>query len=57
MKGRGFFRIGRSCIDNIISLNELIQGRIKESKLTYTFFPDVKKAYNTVWRDGLRYKM
>ena len=56
-EGQGGFRIGRSCIDNIFSLNELIQGRIKEGKLTYAFFLDVKKAYDTVWRDGLWYKM
>ena len=56
-EGQGGFRVGRSCIDNIFSLNELIQGRIKEGKSTYAFFLDVKKAYDTVWRDGLWYKM
>ena len=49
--------MGRSCTDNIFSLSELIQGRIKEGKSTYAFFLDVKKAYDTVWRDGLWYKM
>ena len=56
-EGQGGFRIGRSCIDNIFSLTELIQGRIKEGKFTYAFFLDVKKAYDSVWRDGLWYKM
>ena len=56
-EGQGGFRLGRSCIDNIFSLNELIQGRIREGKSTLAFFLDVKKAYDTVWRDGLRYKM
>ena len=56
-EGQGGFRLRRSCIDNIFSLNELIQGRIKEGKSTYAFFLDVKKAYDTVWRDGLWYKM
>ena len=56
-EGQGGFRRGRSCIDNIFSLNELIQGRIRENKATYTFFLDVKKAYDTVWRDGLWFKM
>ena len=56
-EGQGGFRLGRSCIDNIFSLNELIQGRISEGKSTYAFFLDVKKAYDTVWRDGLWYKM
>ena len=56
-EGQGGFRFKRSCIDNIFSLNELIQGRLKEGKSTYAFFLDVKKAYDTVWRDGLWYKM
>ena len=56
-EGQGGFRIGRSCIDNIFSLNELIQGRMKEGKSTYAFFLDIKKAYDTVWRDGLWYRM
>ena len=56
-EGQGGFRIGRSCIDNIFSLSELIQGRIREGKSTFSFFLDVKKAYDTVWRDGLWYKM
>ena len=46
-----------TCIDNIFSLNELIQGRIREGKSTFAFFLHVKKAYDTVWRDGLWYKM
>ena len=47
-EGQGGFRIGRSCIDNIFSLTELIQGHIKEGKFTYAFFLDVKKAYDTI---------
>ena len=39
------------------ALNELIQSHIKEGKSTYAFFLDVKKAYDTVWRDGLWHKM
>jgi len=30
-----------------------VQGRLKEGKVTYAFFLDVKIAYDTVWRDGL----
>ena len=46
------FRFGRSCVDNIFILNEVIQGRLQESKKTFCFFFDIKKAYDTVWRDG-----
>ena len=56
-EGQGGFRMGRSCINNIFSLSELIQGLIREVKSTFAFFLDVKKAYDTVWRDGLWYKM
>ena len=34
-----------------------MQGRIKEGKRTYTFFLDVQKAYDTVWRNGLWFKL
>ena len=56
-EGQGSFKLGRSCIDNISSLNQLIQGRMKEGKSTNAFFLHVKKAYDTVWRDGLWYIM
>ena len=35
----------RSCIDNIYTLNEIVQGRLKEGKQTYALFLDVQKAY------------
>ena len=56
-EGQGGFQLERSCIDNIFSLNELIQGHIKEGKSTYASFLEVQKAYDTTWRDGLWYKM
>ena len=37
-EGQGFFRLGRCCIDNIFSLNELIHGRTREGKSTFAFF-------------------
>ena len=51
------FRFGRSCVDNLFVLNEVIQGRLQEGKKTFSFFLDIKKAYDTVWRDGLWYRM
>ena len=51
------FRFDRSCVDNIFILNEVIQGRLQEGKKTFCFYLDIKKAYDTVWRDRLWYKM
>ena len=45
MKGR---LVNRSCVDHIFTLNELVQGRIREDKQTFAFFLDVQKAYDTV---------
>ena len=42
----------RGCIYNIYTLNGLVQGGLREGKRTYAFFLDVKKEYDTVWRDG-----
>ena len=46
-----------SCMDNAYTLNEAMQGRLKEDRETYAFLLDVEKAYNTVWRDGLWLKL
>ena len=56
-EGQAGFRFNRSCMDNIYTLNELIQGRIREDKQTYAFFLDIQKAYDTVWHNGLWYKL
>ena len=56
-EGQAGFRVGRSCMDNVYSLNEIVQGRLREDKETYAFFLDVQKAYDTVWRDGLWVKL
>ena len=51
------FRINRSCNDNVYTLNEIVQGRLREDKKTYAFFLDIQKAYDSVWLDGLWYKL
>ena len=51
------FRINRSCRDNVYTLNEIVQGRLRENKKTYAFFLDIQKAYDSVWHDGLWYKL
>ena len=49
----GTFRKNKSCIDNVYTLNEVVQGRLRED----AFFLDVQKAYDTVWTDGLWLKL
>ena len=44
-------------MDNVFTLNELVQGRLREKKHTYALFLDVQKAHDTVWRDGLWLKL
>ena len=56
-ESQAVFRFCRSCVDNLFVLNEVIQGRLQEGKKTFSFFLDIKKAYDTVWRDGLWYRM
>ena len=44
-------------MDNVFTLNELVQGRLRENKHTYAFFLHVQKAYDTVRCDGLWSKL
>ena len=46
-EGQAGFRGGR-CFDNIFTLNELIQGLLKEGKKTFSFFLDIQKACDSV---------
>ena len=57
MKGKLALERKRSCIDNVYTLNEIVQGRLREGKKTYAFSLDVQKAYDTVWRNGLWVKL
>ena len=62
-EGQTGFRLNRSYMDNNImyTLNEIVQGRLKEDKKTYAFvlniYIAIQKAYDTMWRDGLWYKL
>ena len=56
-EGQAGFRTKRSCMDNVYTLNEIVQGRLREDKKTYTFFLDIQKAYDSVWHDSLWYKL
>ena len=42
----GAIRINRSCLDNVYTLNEIVQVRLREDKKTYAFFLDIQKAYD-----------
>ena len=42
-EGQGGFRISRSCIENIFSVNEPIEHPIKQGKPTYTFLLMLRK--------------
>ena len=51
------FRSKRSCTDNLFVLARILQEAGKANKSVYAFFLDVRKAYDTVWRDGLSAKL
>ena len=42
-EGQAGFRINRSCMDNVYTLNEIVQGRLSEDKKTYASFLDIQK--------------
>ena len=48
-EGLAGFRVNRSCMDNVYNLNEIVEGRLKEDKETYTRFTE---SVDTVQRDG-----
>ena len=55
MKGNQVLvQVYRCCIDNIFTLNELIQGRLKDGKKT---FYDIQIAYDSVWDNSLWLKL
>ena len=47
-EGQAGFKINRSCMDNVYTLNEIVQGRLWEDKKTYAFFKNIQKAYDSV---------
>jgi len=50
---QGGFRPDRRCADQMFLLHEIIASRRESTLATYCAFIDVRKAYDTVWRDGL----
>jgi hypothetical protein len=52
-RGSGGVQKQRSCTDNLFVLTRILQAG-KANKTVYAFFLDVRKAYDTVWRDVRR---
>src|SRR5690606_19305782 len=51
------FRPGRTTVHKIFTLAEVIKKRKKQRLATYCCFLDIRKAYDTVWREGLWRKL
>jgi len=47
------FRRGRSTVEHIFSLAEVVRRQKAGNRETYCCFLDIRKAYDTVWREGL----
>ena len=50
---QGGFRSDYRCEDHIFTLKSIITCRRSENKQTYLAFLDFKKAFDSVWREGL----
>jgi hypothetical protein len=51
------FRPDRSCIDQVLALTTYIETGFQWRLYTATAFVDLTTAYDTVWREGLIYKL
>ena len=51
------FTAGKSCQHNLFVLMQTLSRRKWQGKDTQLFFLDVRKAFDTVWRDGLLLKL
>jgi exonuclease III len=51
------FRENRSCEDQVYMLTTIAQSALHAGVPLFIFFLDVRKAYDTVWRDALFYKL
>src|SRR5690349_13488018 len=54
---QGGFRAGRSTVDQIFSLHEIVSSRKERKLATFLAFLDARRAYDRVWRDGLLLKL
>ena len=51
--GQGGFRRHRSTVDQAVALHEVLLRRRKKGQTSYTCFIDFRKAFATVWHEGL----
>lgn len=51
------FRPSRSCTDQVLSLTTHIEAGFQQQLKTSVAFVDLTAAYDTVWKDGLLYKL
>ncbi len=42
---------------HVFCISQVVRGRQRMKQATYVFFLDLRKAYDTVWREGLLYKL
>ena len=50
---QGGFRARRSTIDQALAFHEILESRQAEKTKSYVCFIDFRKAFDTVWHDGL----
>ena len=51
------FRKGRGCMVQGYSLSQVVLKRLEMQKMTYLCFVDLRKAYDSVWGEGLFRKL
>jgi len=54
---QGGFRAGRGCPEQLYTLSELVKLRRLRGRATFACFIDIRKAYDTVWHDGLKFRL
>ena len=54
---QGGFRSRRATLDQVFTLKEIAAERRESRQETLLCFVDVSKAYDTVWRPGLWFKL
>ena len=51
------FRKGRSCVDHLFSLSSIVEARQLSNRSTYVAYIDFSKAYDSICREKLWYKL